>query len=414
MAKPTELNLTSWLRKGETHATQIAHRFTLGLTVPVVFCTPVALSRQITTMNKTLLLALVAAPFALAHAEDAKPEVWIYKGAFEAYYGSSNPSTGAGTTRGVRQFDLSNDQLRIADFQLSVGYRASLPGFGFSLTAFAGDNSDILWLSETSSNGIDRRISEGYVTWKDPTQTLQVDFGKFYSFIGYESAESWNSDLYSRGLLYTITQPVYHAGLRISKQVNAKTGVSVYATNGWNQIERRTAGLSYGLQVRHNFSDKIAVTASGLFGYEGSNVANHGGSFGGVGYPTAGAVNTSLGDLIVTYDPNAKWHYALNGTYGTANGSRWEGVSFIAKYKLCDTLSFAIRGESVNDEGGLRLGIPASVSGLTLGVDYTLDAHSLIRLELRKDQSNGPIFRRADGSNANDQSTINLAYTLKF
>jgi hypothetical protein len=62
---------------------------------------------------------------------------------------------------------------------------------------------------------------------------LQIDFGKFDTWIGAEVADSQYNMTYTRSALFT-TQPLFHTGVRVDVAASDQLDLKVYAVNGYN------------------------------------------------------------------------------------------------------------------------------------------------------------------------------------
>jgi len=370
---------------------------------------------------KKLLTYLIGSSALMSSASampiDDSSDAWKVTGLIDVYYGTSLTNQVRGFTRSARQFDVRNEQGRLAAAQLNITYTNPTGRFGATLSPWLGDNANLLYLTEPSQSQIAKHLAQAYVTFADPESQLTVDLGKFYSWIGYEGAESLGNDLYSRGFLYTVAQPVYHLGFRVSKQLNDQWGASAFLTNGWNQVERGHNGVTGGLQVRYAAGPKTSASIGVISGREGGNRANRAGSFGGIGYGSAGPASTTLTDIIVTHQATDKLKLAVNADYATARGGgksgTWSGVALSARYQHDEKLGVGMRLETVRDDGGLRLGQRASASSMALGLDYWADTDVLLRAEFRRDWSNSALF----GSNIGPrrtQGTLTLSIGVRF
>ncbi len=345
--------------------------------------------------------------------DPAKAPDWTLSGAIDFYHGWANPKVGVGPIRVGRQFDFRNEQLRLATAQVTVKYRPDKEGFGFTLTPSFGDNTDTLFGYDRTSSTWVKHFAEAYVTLK--RQKLTLDLGKFYSWIGWEGVEAWNNDLYSRALLFTMVQPNYHTGLRGSYAFNEKNTLSLYATKGWNQTSRNASGLTLGAQYKRVLDSKTTAYLGVISGKEGSaSVNNSGAGFGGIGFLAPGVLDTTLYDLIITREHNAKWRFSLNASSAKAGGSKFYGISGVARYQLSPKVAIAARAEGVGDDQGVRFGTPAHVTSLTLGMDYLLSPQTTARFDVRNDVANTALFPRLGGGTSKTQTTFNLGIVVRF
>lgn len=350
------------------------------------------------------------------YAQDL-PSPWKITGFVDGYWGSQSSNHVKGSTRIGRQFDLRNEQFRLCAAQLNFLYTDPAGRFSATISPWIGDNARLLYLAEPGSSHFAKHLAQAYLTWNLNKLGASVDIGKFYSWIGYESPESWKNDLYSRGLLYTLAQPVYHTGARLTLPLNSQCGVSAFFTQGWNQSDSTGSGLTLGAQLRYTPNRKTYISIGVISGKEGDTDQNRAGGFGGIGFPTAGRAQTDLADVILTYQANPRLKLALNADFAKASGGgkvgNWSGYALSAKYQATSKLSYGARIESVSDEDGLRLVQSANVNALTLGADYALNSLFMARLEYRIDWSNAALFNSSAGS-SRSQGTFNLSLGVRF
>ncbi len=352
------------------------------------------------------------APIVAQDVAKAKAPDWTFSGALDTYYGSSTPKIGVGANRLGRQFDVRNEQLRVATAQATIKYRADQEGFGLTATPFIGDNADILFGYDNSGSLWVKHFAEAYLTYK--RKGLTLDLGKFYSWIGWEGVEAWNNDLYSRALLYTIVQPNYHCGLRATYNFNDTNTLAVYATRGWNQTNRNPKGITFGAQYKRIIDKKTTAYLGFITGKEGSLTANNSGGFGGIGFFVPTVADTTLLDLILVRQQSEAWRFTLNASSAKAGGAKFYGASFVARYQVNPKLAVAGRIESVGDDRGVRFGVPAKATAMTLGLDYSLSGDTTLRLDVRADRANVALYPRLTGGPAKTQTTFNVGLTFKF
>jgi hypothetical protein len=82
-----------------------------------------------------------------------------------------------------------------------------------------------------------RNIFQAYGTYVLPVGSgLTVDFGKFYSSLGYENNYAYDEINYSRSFYFNYL-PYYHTGFRTTYNVNDHLAVQHWIVNGANQTE---------------------------------------------------------------------------------------------------------------------------------------------------------------------------------
>jgi hypothetical protein len=362
-------------------------------------------------LMRSMTLALVAAAMPAAHAQDALKDIEV-SGFLDFYYsyGTNRPATG--DTLLFRQFDLRHNGGSLANAQINILKKAKPNGVGFTLNLTAGKNADIINTLEPGGQDRYKLLHQAYGTYLSDTG-FNVDIGKFLTWIGYEGAASADNDNYSRSFLFTFGEPLYHTGVRFGfTPKDSALTYGLYLTNGWNEVEDSNGGKTFGASVAGTFG-KTFVSLNGLSGREGSEAVS------GIGFPTLGQREVTMGDLVVTHQLTDKLKLALNADIakakgkGAASDGDWSGLAAYAKYQATDKVSLGARWETFSDEDGIRTGFDAHLNSLTFNVDYAPVADFLVRLEFRADRANRKVFL-ADGGNKTKQDTISLSAVFKF
>ena len=81
-------------------------------------------------------------------------------------------------------------------------------------------------------------VQQAYVSVLAPVgKGLTVDVGKFVTPAGAEVIENKDNYNYSRGLLFALAIPYYHAGARVGYAVSDTVSLTGYLVNGWNDVK---------------------------------------------------------------------------------------------------------------------------------------------------------------------------------
>jgi len=311
----------------------------------------------------------------------------------------------------LRQFDGRTDGLRLVNARLVFRYSDTKGKFMAHLEPWIGDARDVLADYEPSENDIARSFGQAYLRFGDDSANIEV--GKFNSWIGYESPLAAENDHFSRGALYTLAQPAYHAGLRASKQFTPGFGASLFLVTGWSQVEGDGA---FGGQARWQLDPKTAATVGLYSGQEGSDRRNYVGSYGGIGFASSGSTRVNLVDVIVTHDVDPSLRLALNADIASASGSLdggWSGLALYAKKSLGLQNALTLRFGWVKDSDGLRTGSPAEIRELTMTWSHQLNSGLSLMLEARHDWATMNLFS-VDGDLRNSQTTIGAGLVFRF
>lgn len=210
-------------------------------------------------------------------------------------------------------------------------------------------------------------LTQAYVTWR-PVEQLSIDFGEFNTIYGGEVAESWQNPTYTRGALYNVIQPFYHAGFRVAWAPTDEATLTLLVVNGWNNVLDDNDGKTVGAQF---------AWGSGPFSFS-------------IGYLTGpeGAGNDErfrhLIDAVATLDLGVIAFFANadfvtedqgDGTY-QSNG----GGMLAAHIPIGDYFGLGMRGEYIHD-GAVDQGLGTA----TLTLEALPTDTMVIRLDTRVD-----------------------------
>ena len=364
---------------------------------------------------------LVATPAAAAPGTAAAPSLagllgpTSLSGFVDVYYGQ-NFNNPAGQANGLRFFDGGANQFGLNLVELVVdkapdpsnsrtGYHVAL-GFGQAMNTVNG--------SEPKSGlGFDQYLKEAYFSYLAPVgKGLQVDVGKFVTPNGAEVIETKDNWNYSRSLLFTYAIPYYHFGMRAKYAFNDKYSLTGFFVNGWNNVVDNNTGKTYGMSFGWNPNKKVGVTQTYMAGPEQAN----------------NSFWRQLNDTVITYSPNSKLSFILNGDYGrgdrfiTNTGTNtlsppvfWTGVAGYVKYSFSDKSAFATRYEYYDDHNGFTTGtfVPTHINEFTTTLERVIAHHVISRLEFRRDISNQPDFLKGS-TPVKDQNTITAGLVYTF
>jgi hypothetical protein len=359
--------------------------------------------------------------FATANAQTELPSVLkdlTVTGYLDYYYQNDfGKPASTGSAVAFRQFDISNNQFSFAAlaFNLNKKITADSP-FGFTLGVLLGKNADILNLAEPAGkDGSFKNLSQAFVSYALPKSALTLDLGKFLSWVGYEGISSADQDNYSRSFLYTLAQPVYHSGARLSGTFSGLTA-AVTATNGWNEVEDSNAGKALGASLSGTYG-KTTITGNYYGGNEGAATTN--------GFGSAGITNVQLFDAIAVHQLSSSVKLAINADYGSAKPvdndrkaahGKFHGVAGYAKITVSPTLVAGLRYEVVTDKNGIRSGFEdgARFTSATGNLDFSLSKDALFRIEVRYDKSNRKAFASDKVGGSDNRTTLTVSHVLKF
>ena len=111
-------------------------------------------------------------------------------------------------------------------------------------------------------------------SWLRRARGSTIDFGKFVTPAGGEVIESKDNFNYSRGLLFALAIPYYHAGVRVGYSFNDKVSLTGYLVNGWNDVKDNNKDKTVGASLTVKPNGKTTVIANYLVGNEQADDAD--------------------------------------------------------------------------------------------------------------------------------------------
>jgi hypothetical protein len=238
-----------------------------------------------------------------------------------------------------------------------------------------------------------------YLTYTAPIGSgISLQAGRMVTLLGEEIIPTYQSQNFNetRGLLFTLGEPLTHTGIRGSYTFNDYVAATGGLNNGWDSGTGLNNGGPTGEgELTINNKDKsIALVINGTYG---ANQLNHSNSY-------RGAI-----DPILTYKPAFIPNVTLASEYLYASDTRggsgptnptefghsatWQGF---AQYIVYDwnAWEFATRGELFDDEDGERSGTHQTLWELTQTFTYKVPDVTglLVRAEYRHDQANAHTF----------------------
>jgi hypothetical protein len=252
-------------------------------------------------------------------------------------------------------------------------------------------------------------VKQAFVSWKPGGGALQLDLGKFDTWIGAEVADTQYNMTYSRSTLFFF-QPLFSTGLRLDYAASEQVDVKLFVVNGWNNSADNNSAKSYGASVALTPTKTMAFYANYIGGPEQNDYAV---GPGGVIVPVTGADSRWRHLLDGVADLHFdKAHVLANFDYGTEklqpvpNGpetsATWWGASATLGYALTDQFAVAARAGYFVDVDGLwapTWGAPAGFKTKEFDGTLTLAAtptpNLIIKLEPRLDSvsSDDPNFQ---------------------
>jgi hypothetical protein len=247
-------------------------------------------------------------------------------------------------------------------------------------------------------------VKQAFVGWRPlDGVALQLDFGKFDTWIGSDIADSQYNMNYTRSALFT-AQPYFHTGVRADMVFSEQLDLKLYAVNGYNNSVDNNASKSFGTTVGITPMKELTLLFNYIGGPEQSDLAPSGPGGAFVRVPGANRRWRHLGDLIADVKLGPA-RVLLNADYGTEklgagtlapeDGERhvtWFGGNLTFGYTITDLFAVALRGGYLGDPDGYLAplwgapaGAAASVVDAALTLSVTPTPHLMLRLEPRID-----------------------------
>ena len=255
-----------------------------------------------------------------------------------------------------------------------------------------------------------RNIFQAYGTYVFPAGSglIGVDFGKFYSALGFENNYAYHEINYSRSFYFNYL-PFYHMGFRTTYNINDKLAVQHWLVNGANQTEDFNRQKSNAFLFTIKPVKTLSWNVNYYFGQENRDLT--------LAYnPGIPAIPTQPGLSMIPapglklngrthiFDTYASWSPTVKVTVAgefdhvvsrlVTNGppSHITGGAGYLQYHLSPKLMFAGRFEYLKDHGGLFSGLTQDLKEHTLTATYQFADGFQTRMEYRRDFSNQPFF----------------------
>jgi hypothetical protein len=328
-------------------------------------------------------------------AETKKPITFTIYGQGGYTYNFNNPPN---KINDFRVFDQKADTLLLDLIQLTIDKDTlNTDRFGFRIKGNVGETSKYIHSYGLGNINNSYDLTEAFIRYKVPLGSgLDVEAGKFATFIGAEVIEANANPNYSRSFLFNYAIPFTHTGLRAKYNFTDQFNVMVHAVNGWDDFKDNNQAKTFGLSFGVNPSEKINMNFNLMTGPEQLNNNSN---------------NRFLFDWVGTIKPDDKWLFLLNYDYGTEQNvpgignSKWSGFSGVARRDITKKFSLALRAEIFKDNNGARTGIPQTLKEITFTPEYRITNEFLVRPEYRYDTSNVQAF---NGGTTSKQSTLGI------
>jgi hypothetical protein len=307
----------------------------------------------------------------------------------------------------LRNFDITHNSFSLSYAEIAAFKAPTAESrAGFRVDFGAGDTADLVNLFEPGGTDYLKHVQQAYVSYLAPAGSgLTIDFGKFVTPAGAEVIEAKDNYNYSRGLLFALAIPYYHAGVRFGYAVNDKVSVTGYLVNGWNNVKENNDAKSVIGSITVKPTSKVTVIGNYIVGDEQPE-----------GTEDSGIRN--LIDVVATYSATDKLSVLGNVDYGhdKIEGSKvdWYGVALGLKYQATPTFAFSPRYEIFKDDDGFATGAVQTLQEVTLTGEYKAPAGLIARFEFRTDFSDERYWVNEEGDTKKTQPTIAIGLIYAF
>jgi putative OmpL-like beta-barrel porin-2 len=360
-------------------------------------------------------------------------------------YNTNHPNTNGGSKGGInccssggsinqyRAFDVNANGFELEQFNLHIA-RTDTGGVGFvtdlnfgqvanSIAASTRYSNASLSPTSTSSSFFDP--TQAYLTYTVPVGTgINLSLGRFVTLLGAEVIPVYNNQNFneSRGLLFTLGEPLTHTGLRANYAFNPNVGLTLGINNGWDDIADNNDQPSVEGELTLAPTSNLTMVLNGIYGPEQVNrgntqrwaidpiltwhtplpglqligeylYANEGGPVAVVPqYSEQGNRFCNPGQTFCSTAPG--FTSGPNGTINILDTVTWSGAAGYIVYDWTSNLEFVARGEWFDDSNGARSGLRQTLGEFTGTINYKVPKVNglLTRLEYRLDQSNEKPF----------------------
>jgi hypothetical protein len=359
------------------------------------------------SVGAALLLCLAAPGGVAAQDQPADPDEGTLKffrdtevgGLVDAYYDYYSTKTDAV----FRNFDTKHNAFSLSMAELwvtkpatddsRVGYRVRL-NFGPAASNFinAGDPGGAPYFN----------IEEAYGTYRADVGTgLDITFGKWVTTAGAEVIEAKDNWNYSRGLLFALAIPYFHAGIKVNYAPSDKVSFLLGVANGWNNVEDNNTGKTFLASLYLTPREGLSITENYIGGPEQTGTND-------------GARH--LSDTVVSYAVNDKVSVLANYDYGHDGGAdaSWQGIAGYLKYQATPLVAVIPRIEYFDDPDGFSTGTPQGLTDFTLTFEVKPGDNFIWRIEYRGDFSDTAVFETSGGEFKKNQHSIGFGFLYSF
>lgn len=233
---------------------------------------------------------------------------------------------------------------------------------------------------------------------------LWFDVGIMPSHIGFESWYGMDCWHLSRSLLAE-NSPYFLTGGRLTYERSEKLTYTLWATNGWQNIQREkyVQGVGLGFGINYRPLENLELNYANYFGNEARQPATN---------------YRFFNNVYAQYEWDT-WGVTLGSDFGIqetyiAGAVTWYGVTASLKKEIIENLTLAGRAEYYSDPKAVILNTGMKVSGISANVDYQVASNALLRLEARQFFSPAPIFSLPGARFSRGNTALTTSLAVRF
>jgi Putative beta-barrel porin-2, OmpL-like. bbp2 len=355
---------------------------------------------------------------------------------FDGYYGW-NFNRPVGGVNLLRANDVLSNNLSLNQISLILERQPDVAAgrrYGGRVDLMFGQNTETMQggTQNEPRPQVYRNIFQAYGTYVFPVgKGLTVDFGKFYSALGFENNYAYDEINYSRSFYFDFL-PFYHMGLRTTYSFNDKLTVQHWLVNGANQTEDFNSYKSNAFLFTIKPTQTVSWNVNYYFGSENRTLVpdyNPGIPI----LPTQPGLSViplpgpkangreHIFDTYASWSPTGKvtlageFDYVVSRLISNSPPSHVIGGVGYLQYHFTPKFTLAGRFEYLQDHHGLFSFASQDLKEHTITATYQLIEGFQTRLEYRRDFSNRPFFlTETPGILKKEQNTATLGLIWWF
>lgn len=233
---------------------------------------------------------------------------------------------------------------------------------------------------------------------------LWLDVGIMPSHIGFESAIGADCWHLSRSLLAE-NSPYFLTGARLSYAWSEELDFTLWATNGWQNVQRqsRNQGVGLGFAANYRPVSNLEIHYANYFGNEGVNPASE---------------LRFFNNFYTQYSPG-KWGATIGFDYGVQSSvfsqiNHWIGLTASLRRDLGEKFKLAGRAEYYADQQAIILDQGMRISGLSTNLDYAIHPRGLVRIELRQFFGDDSYFELPGAKFSYGNTALTTSFSISF